>query len=118
MTTLTLKRGDIWLVKFDPSLGAEIQKTRPAVILSSDEVGRLPLKIVVPLTDWKAVYANGDWFVRLSPNAQNGLQKESGADAFQVKSLSTDRFVRRLGSVTDDELKRIARAIALCVGYT
>lgn len=118
MTTRTLKRGEIWLVKFDPSQGAEIQKMRPAVIVSSDDVGRLPLKIVVPITDWKPIYAAGDWFVHLIPDAQNGLQKESGADTFQVKSLSTDRFVRLLGRVTDDQIQQIARAIALCVGYT
>ncbi len=46
------RRGEIWDICFDPSLGAEIQKTRPAVV-NIESVGRLPLRMVVPLTDWK-----------------------------------------------------------------
>jgi len=42
----TPRRGDIWLVNFDPTVGTEIQKTRPAVVVSSDAVGRLPIKTV------------------------------------------------------------------------
>jgi mRNA-degrading endonuclease toxin of MazEF toxin-antitoxin module len=44
------------------------------------------------------------------------LAKDSGADAFQVKSVSENRFVRRIGTVTDDQMDEIAGAIALCVG--
>jgi hypothetical protein len=51
------KRGEIWLVDFDPSLGAEIRKARPAVVVSLDSIGRLPLRVVVPVTDWKTQYA-------------------------------------------------------------
>jgi mRNA interferase MazF len=48
----TPKRGEVWTVRFDPAVGAEIQKVRPAVVIGVDSVGRLPLKIVVPITDW------------------------------------------------------------------
>ena len=47
------KRREIWLVNFDPSVGTEIRKTRPAIVVSSDAVGRLPIKLIAPLTDWK-----------------------------------------------------------------
>ena len=47
------KRGEVWLVDFDPAIGAEIQKVRPAVIINVDSIGRLPLRMVVPVTDWK-----------------------------------------------------------------
>ena len=115
-TAPTLKRGDVWLVDFDPAVGAEIRKARPAVILSVDTVGRLPLRIVVPVTDWKPVYANYPWFVELPASSTNGLAKNSGADAFQTKSVSQARFVRLLGHVTATQLDDIASAIALCVG--
>lgn len=49
----TPKRGEIWRVSFDPTIGAEITKARPAVVISSDAVGRLPIKLVAPITDWK-----------------------------------------------------------------
>ena len=41
-------RGEVWLINLDPTMGAEIRKTRPAVIVSSDAVGVLPLRVVVP----------------------------------------------------------------------
>ncbi len=44
------KRGEVWWVSLDPTRGAEMQKTRPAVVLSSNRLGRLPLRLVVPLT--------------------------------------------------------------------
>jgi mRNA interferase MazF len=112
----TPKRSEVWQVDFDPSVGAEIRKVRPAVVMTVVGIGRLPLQIVVPLTDWKPHYANASWFVRIPASAANGLNKDSGADAFQVNSLSNGRFVERLGVVTDPELGAIASAVALCVG--
>jgi mRNA interferase MazF len=109
-------RGEIWLVDFDPALGAEIQKVRPAVVLSLDTIGRLPLRLVVPITDWKSQYVSYPWFVELPAASTNGLAKHSGADAFQTKSISQSRFVRLLGRVTLAQLDDIASAIALCVG--
>jgi mRNA interferase MazF len=76
----------------------------------------LPLRIVVPVTDWKPVYAAFPWFVEIPATPTNGLTKDSGADAFQVKSVSETRFVRALGELTDAQLDGIAEAIALCVG--
>jgi mRNA interferase MazF len=106
------KRGEIWLVDFDPAVGAEIQKVRPAVVISMDTIGRLPLRMVVPVTDWKPAYAHFPWFVELPASPANGLAKDSGADNLQTKSVSENRFVRLLGSVTVTQ----ADAIALCVG--
>jgi mRNA interferase MazF len=50
------QRGEVWLVNFDPNLGTEIQKIRPAVVISSNDVGSLPIKLVAPITDWKDRY--------------------------------------------------------------
>lgn len=110
------QRGEIWTVRFDPSIGAEIRKSRPAVVCNVDSIGRLPLRVVVPLTDWQPSFGRLPWFVLVSANAQTGLSKDSGADAFQVKSLSETRFVRCLDSVASDQMDEIASAIALCVG--
>jgi mRNA interferase MazF len=112
----TPKRGEVWLVDFDPSVGAEIRKIRPAVVTSMDTVGRLPLRLVVPITDWKPLYASFPWFVELPATIDNGLAKDSGADCFQTKSLSENRFVQRLGEISTNQLDDIASAIALCVG--
>jgi mRNA interferase MazF len=110
------RRGEVWLVRFDPSIGAEIRKLRPAVVLNLDGLGRLPLRIVAPITDWKPAYAYRPWFVFLLATAENGLAKDSDADALQVKSVSEARFVRKLGDVTEAEVEEIASAVALCIG--
>lgn len=112
----TPSRGEIWMVNFDPAVGAEIQKLRPALVVSVDAIGRLPLRMVVPITDWKASYAHYPWFVPIPADADNGLTKDSGADAFQTKSVSLARFVRLVGIVTTPQLDAVAAAIALCVG--
>ena len=48
-----MRRGEVWLINLDPTVGAEIMNTRPAVIVSDDAIGVLPLKVIVPITDWK-----------------------------------------------------------------
>lgn len=106
-------RGEIWLINLDPTIGAEIRKTRPAAIVSSDAVGILPLKVVVPLTDWKEHYSIAPWMVRVNPAPSNGLDKPSAADAFQVRSISKGRFVRRIGILPETTLGAIATALAL-----
>lgn len=52
----SMKQGEIWLINLDPTIGAEIKKTRPAIIVNDNSLGKLPLKIIVPLTDWKERY--------------------------------------------------------------
>jgi mRNA interferase MazF len=110
------KRGEVWNVRFDPAVGAEIQKVRPAVVIGINSVGRLPLKIVVPITDWKPPFANFAWFVYLPATPDNGLTKDSGADAFQVKSISEVRFLDKLGELTPGQVDDVAAAVAACVG--
>lgn len=107
-----MKRGEIWLVALDPTLGAEIGKTRPAVIVSDDTVGILPLKVIVPLTDWKDRYTLAPWMVRLDPDAENRLAKVSAADTFQVRSVAQARLTRQIGTLSDGAMQQIARALA------
>lgn len=109
-------RGEVWLVDFDPAIGAEIAKVRPAVVVNRDTVGRLPLRLIVPITDWKPSYQGYAWFVFLPPDASNGLTKDSGADTFQTKSVSLRRFVRPIGRITPVQLNDIAAAIKVNVG--
>jgi mRNA interferase MazF len=108
-----MNRGEIWLVSLDPTVGAEIKKTRPAVIVNDDNIGILPLKVIVPITEWDARYASLPWFVRLDPDSANGLQKSSAVDAFQVRSVSNARLVRRLGSISPQHLELIEQALAI-----
>ena len=109
-------RGEIWTLRFDPVQGAEIGKTRPAVVISPPSVGRLPLRIVVPVTEWAAKYSAAPWLIFLKARGRNGFTKDSAADCFQVKSVSVKRFVKKLGTLRAVEIEEISAGIALCVG--
>jgi len=106
----------VWLVDFDPMVDKEIAKTRPAVVVSVDRVGRLPLRIVVPITHWKMSYGPLPWHVFLPPTAGSGLKKDSSADCFQVKSVALKRFKKKIAVLMPQKLDEIAAAIALCTG--
>lgn len=80
-------------------------------------VGRLRLRIVVPITTWQPHFAKHLWLVYIEKTPPNGLDHDSAADAFQVRSLSEERFVQRIGKLTPAQMDEIAAAIALCVGY-
>ncbi len=102
-----MKQGEIWLINLDPTIGAEIKKTRPAIIVNNDALGKLPLKIIVPVTDWKDRYDIAPWMVKITADAKNGLDKESAADCFQVRSLSKERFVKHLGYVSNQIMDEV-----------
>lgn len=96
-----MKQGEIWLINLDPTVGSEIRKTRPALIVNDDSLGKLPLKIIVPITDWKEKYTIAPWMAKLNPDKVNGLKKVSAADTFQIRSVSEKRFIRKIGVVSD-----------------
>jgi mRNA interferase MazF len=101
-------QNEIWLLNLDPTIGAEIQKTRPAVIVNDNAIGKLPLKIIVPITDWKDRYEIAPWMIKIEPDKLNNLSKSSAIDCFQIRCVSEDRFVKQLGMISDqvsDEIK-------------
>lgn len=113
----TPKRGEIWRVNFDPTLGTEIKKTRPAVVISSDAVGRLPIKLVAPITDWKNYFSNNLWLVKVFPNDENGLSKTSTVDTLQLRGIDTQRFVEKLGIIDEITMEEILLAIVAVIEF-
>ena len=109
-------RGEIWLVNLDPTIGAEINKTRPALIVSVNAIGILPLKVVVPITDWKDRYSIAPWMIKVEPTDQNGLNKASAVDTFQIRSIAQERCIRRLGSISDDLMRQVAQGLIKVLG--
>ncbi len=104
---MNMNRCEIWLVNLDPTLGAEIRKTRPAIIVSDDSIGLLSLRIIVPVTDWKPQFGAAPWMVKIEPNGTNNLSKTSSADCFQMRSVSQIRFVRKIGVVSAAKMAEI-----------
>ncbi|MBC8084567.1 MAG: type II toxin-antitoxin system PemK/MazF family toxin [Hymenobacter sp.] len=106
-----MKQGEVWLINLDPTIGSEISKTRPAVVVNNNTVGRLPLKIIVPLTDWKERYTAASWMVKIEPDNANKLSKDSAADCFQVRSVAEERLVRKIGTIGRVQLLEIRSAL-------
>ncbi len=102
-----MKQGEIWLVSLDPAIGSEIKKTRPAIIVNNNNLGKLPLKIIVPLTDWKDHYNMAPWMVRVTPDKENSLSKESSADCFQIRSVAEERLIKKIGDIKADIIQKI-----------
>ncbi len=107
-----MKQGEIWLVSLDPTVGAEIKKTRPAIIVNDNTLGRLPLKVIVPLTDWKGRYEVAPWMVKIVSDNQNKLTKDSSADCFQIRSVAEERCIKKLGQVDNDTMEKIREGLA------
>ena len=114
---MRINRGEIWRVSLDPTIDSEIRKTRPVVVVSSDAIGALPIKLVAPLTEWKDYLAQNIWHVKVAPDSTNGLTKISAVDTLQLRGVDTQRFVQKLGSVSPSVMRSIVAAIAAVIEY-
>ncbi len=111
-----MRRGDVFLVHLDPALGTETNKTRPAILVSNDAANTTAgrngrgVVTVVPITSNTArVYP---FQVPLARN-EAGLDRESKAQAEQVRSVDVTRLGRRLGAVQSTTLRQLDDALRL-----
>ena len=104
------RRGEVWWVSFDPSVGGEIRKTRPALILSNNAANSaLNRVIVVPLTSQTDKLYPGEALVTL-----NGEQSKAKAD--QIATAPKHRLSNRLGSLSLADLAAVEKAVLLQLG--
>jgi mRNA interferase MazF len=108
---MSISQGEIWMVEFFPKVDSEITKLRPAIVVSHDTIGKLPLKTIVPITDWKPNYAYYPWMIKIEPNKTNGLSKISAVDCFQIKNFANERFNKQIGSIDNLLLKKAHETI-------
>jgi mRNA interferase MazF len=109
------RRGEVYLVAFDPTVGSEIQRTRPALIIQNDIGNRhSPITIVAAITSQfeESLYPTE---VRITP-PEGGLTTPSVVLLNQIRSIDRRRLVRRLGSVRTETMERVNRAIQLSLG--
>ena len=108
---MNIEQGEVWLVNFNPSVGSEIQKIRPCVVVNDNRLGRFGIKIVVPITEYKEHLQNYPWIIKVKNNATNGLTKTSAFECFQIKSFSVERFVKKLGKVEEKTILEIHKTM-------
>lgn len=115
-TALVMRRGDVWLVDFNPVRGSEANKIRPAVLVSNDRANATAARLgygvvtVIPVT---SNVTNVYPFQVLLPVGITGLLSASKAQAEQVRSVAVERLTRFLGRVTTDDLTGIDNALRL-----
>lgn len=110
-----MNRGEVWRLRLDP-VGNEAAPLRMVLILSSDAMAVLPLRVVVPLVEWRESFSSAPWMVRIPPVLNSGLTTAMAADALQVRSVSTARLNARLGSLPGRVTDEVAAAITAITG--
>ncbi len=83
-------RGEIWLINLDPTRGQEIQKTRPAVVVSTELLSAIPMQIIIPITSWQAKFSDRPFMVNIPATPATGLDRESAGNVLQVHSIATE----------------------------
>jgi mRNA interferase MazF len=100
-----MNRGEVWWIRFDPSVGGEIQKTRPAIILSNDRSNKYLNRVqVVPLTSKVDRLYPSEVFVTLEG-------KKAKALADQITTASKRRFGSMIGKLSDSDLLAVESAV-------
>lgn len=109
------RRGEVYLVRLDPTVGVEIKKTRPAIVVQNDVSNRAGAStIVAPITSRvrEEVYPNE----AIIPKGEGGLRTESVALARQIRVVDRKRLVHKIGTVSKETMYAIDHALLIALG--
>ncbi len=110
-----MQQKDIYLANLNPTKGSEQSGTRPIVIISGDTLNEnLDICITCPISSQVKNYA-ACVFLKKSP--QNGLKEDSEIITFQVRTISKNRLIKKVGTISDDELKQITEGLNDVIHY-
>ena len=112
------KQGEIYLVNFDPAIGAEIKKTRPALILQNDIANRYSsVTIVAAITSFSdkdgKMYST-EVFIG---DSEGGLDNDSVALLNQIRTIDKQRLVKKLGVLKDKTMAQIDKAVQISLDF-
>jgi len=110
-----LRRGDVYLVNFDPTIGAEIKKTWPALVIQNDIANRhSPITIVAAVTSKfdERLYPT-EVLIRLP---EGGVSEDSVVLLNQIRSIDKARLIKRLGALKPTTMQKVDQALQISVG--
>ncbi|MBI1894765.1 MAG: type II toxin-antitoxin system PemK/MazF family toxin [Candidatus Rokubacteria bacterium] len=109
------RRGEVYLVNFDPTIGAEIKKTRPALVLQNDIANRWsPITIVAAITSRFEQPTYPTEVIVRTP--EGGLEADGVVLLNQIRSVDKLRLVRRLGALKPERMRQVEQAILISLG--
>ena len=106
-TSSNYRLGSIWLVNFDPSIGAEIRKTRPAMIVSGTLFNQRRKVTVLPITSSTPDSRLLPVVVALEPNPNNGLTTDSFIVCIDPMTFNKQRLVKQLGILNIEKIRQV-----------
>ena len=108
-----LRRGDIWLVNFNPAQGSEQRGIRPALIVQNDVGNEVsPVTIVAAISSVTKTYTIN---VEIKPS-DSGLEKDSVVKLNQIRTIDKKRLIKRLGRLDSSKMKAVNSALMLSLG--
>lgn len=106
----SIERGEVYWVNFEPSLGGEIKKTRPAIVLSNNAANAFLNRVqVIPITSNTDRLYPGEAYVRLNTEKRKAM-------ADQLTTVSKQRLGTKIGFLSDDDLGKVEVAVLLQLG--
>jgi mRNA interferase MazF len=110
-----IRRGEIWRVRFDPTEGSEISKTRPALVLQNDIGNRYASTTIVAAITGSVKEL--PTLVGVEPSRRNGLDRSCAVNLSHLRTVSRSRLVARIGSLEPEYLPRIEIAVLISLGF-
>lgn len=105
------KRGEVWLVNFDPTVGVEIKKTRPALIIQND-AGNFASEATIVAAITSSQRSARSFEVELE-SPEGSLRKNSLILLQQIRTIDKQRLVKLLGRITEDTLRKVETALKI-----
>jgi mRNA interferase MazF len=113
-TVVAMSMGDVWLANLDPVIGHEQGRTRPVLIVSANEFNQLPSGIIWTVPFTRTIRGIGTHLV-LEPPA-GGLTSKSAAMVDQLRAISRQRLIKRMGNVTAEFMEHVQSIVQRIMG--
>ena len=112
----TVRRGDVYLVSFDPTVGHEIRKSRPALVIQNDVGNRYSSATIVAAITSKVSSVLYPVEVIIQPSAANGLDVLSAIRLDQIRTVDRQRLIKHLGTAGQAIMQKVDEAIKISLG--